>query len=88
MPKCIRCGESFIVKNDDNLLSKSLCPKCIEFEYANNMIICNLCGEAFEPEETMDGICFDCRTMNCIDERDDILHIPYEEDSLEEEENL
>lgn len=87
MPKCIRCGESLIVKNDDSLLSKSLCPKCIEFEYANNMIICNLCGEAFEPEETMDGICFNCRTMNFIDdERDDILHMPFEEDSLEEEE--
>lgn len=86
MPECIRCGKNFVVKNDESILSKSLCSKCIEFESLNNKVICKFCGEVFEQEETMYGICFDCRAMNFIDyEEADILLMPYEEDTFDDE---
>lgn len=65
MPRCIRCGNRFFAEGDR---TSRICPECEDFENERGFIICRGCGNIFEPEEIINGLCEECRLLS--DEED------------------
>lgn len=90
MTKCIQCGDTFSLKEDEPY---ELCPKC--WDYQQNIkcsIMCQGCNEVFEPDEVIDGLCPLCRCTNELfdDEeqscdKPEIILVPLREDVLEDD---
>lgn len=82
MPKCMRCGEYFKSQNSRNA---SLCVECTEYELERGIARCRNCGNIFEPDELIKGLCSLCINSADSDEYENDIEFVSFEDEFEDD---